>query len=83
METTATTTAPASNTTGSGPGIFISESMVDNSGSAGSNGNTHQMAKLRRDSIAHSQGIGGVSWGSLTISSWLLDEVMILSLIHI
>lgn len=77
METTATTTAPASNTTGSGPGIFISESMVDNSGSAGSNGNTHQMAKLRRDSIAHSQGIGGVSWGSLTISSWLRDEVMI------
>lgn len=34
------------------------------------------MAKLRRDSIAHSQGMGGVSWGSLTIGSWLRDEVM-------
>lgn len=33
-------------------------------------------AKLRRDSIAHSQGMGGVSWGSLTIGSWLRDEVM-------
>lgn len=37
----------------------------------------YQMAKLRRESIAHSQGIGGVSWGSLTIGSWLKDEVMI------
>lgn len=34
------------------------------------------MAKLRRDSIAHSQGMGGVSWGSLSIGSWLRDEVM-------
>lgn len=37
----------------------------------------HNMAKLRRDSIAHSQGMGGVSWGSLTIGSWLRDEVML------
>ncbi|KAH7579718.1 Transcription factor SFP1 [Nakaseomyces glabratus] len=36
-----------------------------------------QAARLRRDSIAHSQGIGGVSWGSLSISSWLRDEVML------
>ncbi|AMD19937.1 HCL214Wp [Eremothecium sinecaudum] len=36
----------------------------------------HQMAKYRRDSIAHSQGIGGVSWGSLTVGSWLKEEVM-------
>lgn len=34
-------------------------------------------ARLRRESIAHSQGIGGVSWGSLSISSWLRDEVML------
>lgn len=38
---------------------------------------SHNMAKLRRDSIAHSQGMGGVSWGSLTIGSWLRDEVML------
>ncbi|AAS52755.2 AER071Wp [Eremothecium gossypii ATCC 10895] len=37
----------------------------------------HQMAKFRRESIAHSQGMGGVSWGSLTVGSWLKDEVMI------
>lgn len=37
----------------------------------------HNMAKLRRESIAHSQGMGGVSWGSLTIGSWLRDEVML------
>lgn len=37
----------------------------------------HNMAKLRRDSIAHTQGMGGVSWGSLTIGSWLRDEVML------
>ncbi|CCK69050.1 zinc-coordinating transcription factor SFP1 KNAG_0B06200 [Huiozyma naganishii CBS 8797] len=34
------------------------------------------LSKLRRDSIAHSQGMGGVSWGSVTIGSWLRDEVM-------
>lgn len=33
-------------------------------------------SRLRRESIAHSQGIGGISWGSLTIGSWLKDEVM-------
>lgn len=32
--------------------------------------------RLRRESIAHSQGMGGVSWGSVTIGSWLKDEVM-------
>ncbi|KAL3229563.1 Transcription factor SFP1 [Nakaseomyces bracarensis] len=32
--------------------------------------------RLRRDSIAHIQGVGGVSWGSLSIGSWLRDEVM-------
>ncbi|AET38746.1 zinc-coordinating transcription factor SFP1 Ecym_3253 [Eremothecium cymbalariae DBVPG len=37
----------------------------------------HQMAKFRRESIAHSQGMGGVSWGSLTVGSWLKEEVMI------
>ncbi|EDO19359.1 hypothetical protein Kpol_1002p4 [Vanderwaltozyma polyspora DSM 70294] len=30
---------------------------------------------LRRDSIAHINGMGGVSWGSLPIGSWLKDEV--------
>lgn len=32
--------------------------------------------RFRRESIAHSQGMGGVSWGSVTIGSWLKDEVM-------
>lgn len=35
--------------------------------------------RFRRESIAHSQGIGGVSWGSVTIGSWLKDEVMMSS----
>lgn len=30
---------------------------------------------FRRESIAHSQGVGGVSWGSVTIGSWLKEEV--------
>ncbi|KAK6459261.1 split zinc finger protein [Scheffersomyces xylosifermentans] len=33
-------------------------------------------SRFRRESIAHSQGMGGVSWGSITIGSWLKDEVM-------
>lgn len=33
-------------------------------------------SRFRRESIAHSQGMGGVSWGSVTIGSWLKDEVM-------
>ncbi|KAG7664865.1 SFP1 [[Candida] subhashii] len=35
-------------------------------------------SRFRRESMAHSQGggIGGVSWGSATIGSWLKDEVM-------
>ncbi|XDT44471.1 Zinc finger C2H2 type domain signature [Nakaseomyces glabratus] len=33
--------------------------------------------RIRRDSIAHLQGVGGVSWGSLSIGSWLRDEVML------
>lgn len=35
--------------------------------------------RFRRESIAHSQGMGGVSWGSVTIGSWLKDEVMMSS----
>lgn len=36
-------------------------------------------SKFRRESLAHSQGMGGVSWGSITIGSWLKDEVMMLN----
>jgi transcription factor SFP1 len=36
-------------------------------------------SRFRRESIAHSQGMGGVSWGSVTIGSWLKDEVMMMS----
>lgn len=36
-------------------------------------------SRFRRESLAHSQGIGGVSWGSITIGSWLKDEVMMLN----
>ena len=39
------------------------------------------IAMIRKNSIAHSQGIGGVSWGSLTIGSWLRDEVMFNSML--
>ncbi|GMC26549.1 unnamed protein product [Saccharomyces cerevisiae] len=34
------------------------------------------IAKLRRESIAHSQGMGGVSWGSISVGSWLRDEII-------
>lgn len=37
--------------------------------------NKHPNSNNRRDSIAHSQGIGGVAWGSHTIGSWLKDEI--------
>ncbi|EDO18714.1 hypothetical protein Kpol_1055p71 [Vanderwaltozyma polyspora DSM 70294] len=37
---------------------------------------TINVNKINRDSIAHAQGVGGVSWGSLTVGSWLKDEVM-------
>lgn len=36
-------------------------------------------SRFRRESIAHSQGMGGVSWGSVTIGSWLKDEVMMVN----
>lgn len=82
MEITATAT-----TAGSGPGIYINDSNVHSDTNInrhssgfqqmGGSSTQQQMAKLRRESIAHSQGIGGVSWGSLTVSSWLRDEVMI------
>lgn len=36
-------------------------------------------SRFRRESLAHSQGMGGVSWGSITIGSWLKDEVMMFS----
>ncbi|ODV97337.1 hypothetical protein PACTADRAFT_24921, partial [Pachysolen tannophilus NRRL Y-2460] len=39
----------------------------------------YQNPRLRRESIAHSQGMGGISWGSVTIGSWLKDEVMLLN----
>lgn len=37
----------------------------------------YQNPKLRRESIAHSQGMGGISWGSVGIGSWLREEVML------
>ncbi|GMG56114.1 unnamed protein product [Ambrosiozyma monospora] len=41
------------------------------------NGSVYQNPRVRRESIAHTQGMGGVSWGSVTIGSWLRDEVML------
>lgn len=38
--------------------------------------------RFRRESIAHSQGIGGVSWGSVSIGLWLKDEVMMHGATH-
>ncbi|KAG7882911.1 hypothetical protein KL905_001613 [Ogataea polymorpha] len=40
-------------------------------------GSVYQNPRIRRESIAHSQGMGGISWGSVTIGSWLKDEVML------
>lgn len=39
------------------------------------NNSIYDNTRLRRESIAHSQGMGGVSWGSVGIGSWLKDEV--------
>jgi len=41
-----------------------------------------QNPRMRRESIAHSQGMGGISWGSVTIGSWLKDEVMLFAQQH-
>jgi transcription factor SFP1 len=38
--------------------------------------NINNSRNFRRDSVAHSQGVGGISWGSVTIGSWLKDEVL-------
>ncbi|KAM3163895.1 Split finger protein [Lachancea thermotolerans] len=73
MDASATTTAPSS---GSTPGILINN-QPSASSQPGTSASASNMARLRRESIAHSQGMGGVSWGSLTIGSWLRDEVMI------
>ncbi|XBW37107.1 hypothetical protein QEN19_002685 [Hanseniaspora menglaensis] len=35
-----------------------------------------QLAKFRRESIKNYKGMGGVSWGSLSIGAWLKDEIM-------
>ncbi|VEU20190.1 DEKNAAC100967 [Brettanomyces naardenensis] len=46
------------------------------------NSSIYQNPRVRRESIAHSQGMGGVSWGSVTIGSWLKDEVMLFAQQH-
>ncbi|ONH66946.1 Transcription factor SFP1 [Cyberlindnera fabianii] len=38
--------------------------------------NINNSRNYRRESIAHSQGVGGISWGSVTIGSWLKEEVL-------
>lgn len=38
--------------------------------------------RFRRESIAHSQGMGGVLWGSVIIGLWLKDEVMMFGQNH-
>jgi transcription factor SFP1 len=32
--------------------------------------------RFRRESMAHSQGMGGISWGGMSVGSWLRDEVI-------
>ncbi|VUG20115.1 DEBR0S6_08284g1_1 [Brettanomyces bruxellensis] len=49
---------------------------------ASRHGSVSQNPRMRRESIAHSQGMGGVSWGSVTIGSWLKDEVMLFAQQH-
>ncbi|SCU98489.1 LADA_0H13344g1_1 [Lachancea dasiensis] len=78
VSSAATTAAQPVNATGPTPGILINNNQSSvSSQHGGMTANASNMAKLRRESIAHSQGMGGVSWGSLTIGSWLRDEVMI------
>ncbi|ODQ65728.1 hypothetical protein NADFUDRAFT_82709 [Nadsonia fulvescens var. elongata DSM 6958] len=36
-----------------------------------------QPQRFRRESVAHSQGMGGISWGGVSVGSWLRDEVML------
>ncbi len=33
--------------------------------------------KLKKESIAYSQGVGGISWGSHAIGSWIRDELSV------
>lgn len=40
------------------------------------NGGGGQQQRFRRESMAHSQGMGGVSWGAMSVGSWLKDEVL-------
>ncbi|KAK9467914.1 hypothetical protein V1512DRAFT_260347 [Lipomyces arxii] len=35
--------------------------------------------RFRRESMAHSQGMGGISWGGISVGSWLKDEVMMMN----
>lgn len=46
------------------------------SSNANSNSININQRNFRRESFAHSQGMGGISWGSVTIGSWLKDEVL-------
>ncbi|KAH3683764.1 hypothetical protein WICPIJ_005283 [Wickerhamomyces pijperi] len=46
------------------------------SSNANSNSININQRTFRRESFAHSQGMGGISWGSVTIGSWLKDEVL-------
>lgn len=39
-------------------------------------GSGHQPQRFRRESMAHSQGMGGISWGGMSVGSWLRDEVL-------
>lgn len=45
---------------------------------SGRQGLVFQPLRFRRELLAHSQGMGGVLWGSVTIGSWLKDEVMMM-----
>ncbi|CAI5758607.1 unnamed protein product [Candida verbasci] len=53
----------------------------NNNNNSNSNNNNNNSNRFRRESVAHSQNnqMGGISWGSVTIGSWLKDEVMMAS----
>lgn len=39
--------------------------------------NSRIRPQFHRDSFAHSQGMGGISWGGVGVGSWLRDEIML------
>ncbi|CCD27128.1 zinc-coordinating transcription factor SFP1 NDAI_0J02360 [Naumovozyma dairenensis CBS 421] len=51
-----------------------SDAILINNKNTGTTATDDNSSAKRRESIAHSKGMGGVSWGSLSMGSWLKDN---------